>query len=82
MLRNLTNANSLSQARFAHDSVEVLTNSRVKEVRSDRIFFSQQEDGKTVTKEIPMGFCLWSTGVCKFVSLMLLSVRGIDLDTL
>ncbi|KAF4965655.1 hypothetical protein F66182_18007, partial [Fusarium sp. NRRL 66182] len=50
-------------SRFAHDSVEVLTNSRVKEVRPDKIFFTQQEDGKTVTKEIPMGFCLWSTGV-------------------
>ncbi|KAL1962909.1 hypothetical protein VTN77DRAFT_9087 [Rasamsonia byssochlamydoides] len=52
-----------AEARFAHDAVEVLTNSRVKEVRPDKILFTQMEDGKLVTKEIPMGFCLWSTGV-------------------
>lgn len=52
------------QARFAHDSIDVLTNSRVKEVREDRILFTQKDaDGNTVTKELPMGFCLWSTGV-------------------
>lgn len=54
------------QARFAHDSIDVLTNSRVKEVREDRILFTQKDaDGKTVTKELPMGFCLWSTGVAQ-----------------
>jgi NADH dehydrogenase len=37
----------------------------VKEVQQDKILFTQMEDGKSVTKEIPMGFCLWSTGVCK-----------------
>jgi NADH dehydrogenase len=53
-----------AETRFAHDSVDILTNSRVKEVRPDRILFSQKDDdGKIVTKEIPMGFCLWSTGV-------------------
>ncbi|EER24176.1 hypothetical protein D8B26_002369 [Coccidioides posadasii str. Silveira] len=52
-----------AERRFAHDQVEVLTNSRVKEVRPDRILFTQIENGKPVTKEIPMGFCLWSTGV-------------------
>lgn len=53
-----------AETRFAHDSVDVLTNSRVKEVRPDKILFTQKdEDGKVVTKEIPMGFCLWSTGV-------------------
>jgi NADH:ubiquinone reductase (H+-translocating) len=54
-----------AEERFAHDQVEVLTNSRVKEVRSDKIIFSQMEDGKAVTKELPMGFCLWSTGVAQ-----------------
>jgi len=54
-----------AEERFAHDQVEVLTNSRVKEVRSDKIIFSQMEDGKPVTKELPMGFCLWSTGVAQ-----------------
>ncbi|KAL9622107.1 MAG: hypothetical protein Q9160_003450 [Pyrenula sp. 1 TL-2023] len=52
-----------AEQRLAHDQVEVLTNSRVKEVQSDRIVFTQREEGKTVTKELPMGFCLWSTGV-------------------
>ncbi|KAI9731383.1 MAG: hypothetical protein M1834_005288 [Cirrosporium novae-zelandiae] len=53
-----------AEARFAHDQVEVLTNSRVKEVHSDKILFSQKdESGEMVTKELPMGFCLWSTGV-------------------
>lgn len=55
-----------AEARFAHDQVEVLTNSRVKEVQPDKILFTQKnEQGETVTKEIPMGFCLWSTGVGK-----------------
>ena len=53
------------QARFARDHVDVLTNSRVKEVRDDKVVFTQLEDGKPVLKEIPMGLCLWSTGVGK-----------------
>ncbi|KAB8218464.1 hypothetical protein BDV33DRAFT_175360 [Aspergillus novoparasiticus] len=52
-----------AEARFARDHVDVLTNSRVKEVRDDKVVFTQMEDGKPVLKEIPMGFCLWSTGV-------------------
>ena len=54
-----------AENRFAKDQVDVLTNSRVKEVRPDKIIFTQKgENGETVTKELPMGFCLWSTGVC------------------
>jgi NADH:ubiquinone reductase (H+-translocating) len=53
-----------AEARFAHDSVDVQTNSRVKEVKPDRILFTQKdENDEIITKEIPMGFCLWSTGV-------------------
>ena len=53
-----------AEKRFAHDHVDVQTNARVKEVQPDRIIFTQKgEDGKTIEKEIPMGFCLWSTGV-------------------
>ncbi|KAK5112596.1 hypothetical protein LTR62_003910 [Meristemomyces frigidus] len=53
-----------AESRLAHDQVDVQTNARVKEVQSDRILYTQKgEDGKTVTKELPMGFCLWSTGV-------------------
>ena len=54
-----------AEKRFEHDQVEVLTNARVKEVQPDRILFSQLENGKPVTKELPMGFCLWSTGVAQ-----------------
>lgn len=53
-----------AEQRFDRDQVDVLVNSRVKEVQPDRILFTQKgENGETVTKEIPMGFCLWSTGV-------------------
>lgn len=54
-----------AEGRFTRDGVEVLTNARVKEVQKDKVLFSQVEDGKTVVKEIPTGFCLWSTGVGK-----------------
>jgi NADH dehydrogenase len=53
-----------AEERFARDQVEVLTNSRVKEVTPESILFTQKgEHGETITKELPMGFCLWSTGV-------------------
>ncbi|KAK8162128.1 hypothetical protein IWX90DRAFT_289957 [Phyllosticta citrichinensis] len=55
-----------AEARFAKDQVDVLTNSRVKEVQSDKILFTQKDDqGNLVIKELPMGFCLWSTGVAQ-----------------
>nr|POE71946.1 external alternative nad(p)h-ubiquinone oxidoreductase b1, mitochondrial [Quercus suber] len=53
-----------AEEHLAHDQVDVLTNCRVKEVREDRILFTEKDkDGKLTTKELPMGFCLWSTGV-------------------
>ncbi|KOS20664.1 External alternative NAD(P)H-ubiquinone oxidoreductase B1 [Escovopsis weberi] len=53
-----------AEERFARDQVEILTNSRVKEIQPDKIIFTQQQDdGSVVTKELPNGFCLWSTGV-------------------
>ncbi|KAK4180879.1 putative mitochondrial external NADH-ubiquinone oxidoreductase 2 precursor [Triangularia setosa] len=63
-----------AEDRFARDQVEVLVNSRVSEVKEDSIVFTQkQKDGTIITKELPMGFCLWSTGVsqagfCKTLS--------------
>ena len=55
-----------AEKKFEHDNVEVLTNARVQEVTPDRIIFSQlDKDRKQVTKELPMGFCLWSTGVAQ-----------------
>jgi NADH dehydrogenase len=53
-----------AEEHFARDQVDVLVNSRVSEVRPDSIVFTQKgENGSIVTKELPMGFCLWSTGV-------------------
>lgn len=53
-----------AEARFARDQVVILTNSRVKEITPKSIYFTQKgEQGETITKELPMGFCLWSTGV-------------------
>lgn len=53
-----------AEERFARDQVQVLTNSRVREVTPDSIIFTQVDpNGQVVTKELPMGFCLWSTGV-------------------
>lgn len=55
-----------TEERFARDNIDVLTNSRVKEVRPDKIIFTQRDDkGNVVTKEIPAGFCLWSTGLAQ-----------------
>lgn len=55
-----------AEERFAHDQVDVQINARVKEVTPNRIIYTQKdESGKTITKEIPMGFCLWSTGVAQ-----------------
>lgn len=54
-----------AEARFDRDGVDVLTNARVKEIQEDKVLFTQVEDGKKVLKEIPMGFCLWSTGVSR-----------------
>lgn len=54
-----------AEKRLAHDQIGILTNSRVKEVKPDKIIFTQKgENGETITKELAMGFCLWSTGVC------------------
>jgi NADH dehydrogenase len=53
-----------AEKHFAHDQVDIQTNARVKEVQADKLIYSQKDkDGNVVTKEIPMGFCLWSTGV-------------------
>lgn len=53
-----------AEDRFARDQVQVLTNSRVREVTPDSIIFTQLgADGEVVVKELETGFCLWSTGV-------------------
>lgn len=71
-----------AEDRFARDDVKVLTNSRVSEVRPDSIVFTQKaDDGRIVAKELPMGFCLWSTGVsqnelCKRIAGKLGAAQG------
>lgn len=53
-----------AEDRFLRDGINVLTNSRVVEVKKDSIVFTQKgKNGESITKELPMGFCLWSTGV-------------------
>ncbi|ORY87129.1 pyridine nucleotide-disulfide oxidoreductase-domain-containing protein [Protomyces lactucae-debilis] len=52
-----------AERKFAHDDVDVQINARVQKVLKDKVIFSQKMDGKEVTKEIPFGLCLWSTGV-------------------
>jgi len=55
-----------AETRFAHDAVDILTNARVQEIQADKILFSQKdESNRIVTKQLPMGFCLWSTGVAQ-----------------
>ena len=54
-----------AEARFARDHIDVLTNSRVARILPDKVVFTQREGGKTVTKELPFGLCLWSTGVAQ-----------------
>lgn len=52
--------------RFKHDNIDLLTNSRVVEVKEDRVLFSQadpNDPSKKIIKEVPFGLCLWSTGV-------------------
>lgn len=50
--------------RFKKDNVDVLINSRVEEVFSDRVVFSQvEDDGSKIRKVLPFGLCVWSTGV-------------------
>ncbi|KAK4130515.1 FAD/NAD(P)-binding domain-containing protein [Trichocladium antarcticum] len=71
-----------AEDRFARDQVDVLTNSRVSEVREDSIIITQKgADGQTITKELPMGFCLWSTGVsqapfCKRIAAKLATAQA------
>ncbi|BFZ56562.1 hypothetical protein PYCC9005_003609 [Savitreella phatthalungensis] len=53
-----------AESRFAKNYVNVEVNARVQKVEKDKVVFSQKmSDGKTVTKELPYGLCLWSTGV-------------------
>ncbi|CCG81216.1 Putative uncharacterized protein [Taphrina deformans PYCC 5710] len=57
------NISEYAESKFAKDSVDVQINARVQKVESDKVVYSQKIDGKTITKEVPYGLCLWSTGV-------------------
>lgn len=55
-----------AEERFNRDGINLHVNARVGEVRPDSIVFTQKNaDGTSITKELPMGFCLWSTGVAQ-----------------
>jgi NADH dehydrogenase len=65
-----------AEDRFARDQVNVLTNSRVKEVSAEKIVFTQKsDDGTAITKELPVGLCLWSTGVAQTSLCQLISKK-------
>lgn len=50
--------------RFKNDNIDLLVDSRVKEILPDRVVFTQKEsDGMKIDKEIEYGLCLWSTGI-------------------
>lgn len=51
--------------RFEKDSIDLLTNSRVQEIKKDEVVFKQlnKETGDYELKSVPFGLCLWSTGV-------------------
>ncbi|GME71593.1 unnamed protein product [Ambrosiozyma monospora] len=52
--------------RFERDNIDLLTNSRVKEITPDSVIFDQKnEKGEVERKEVPFGLCLWSTGVAQ-----------------
>ncbi|ODV82809.1 hypothetical protein CANARDRAFT_30530 [[Candida] arabinofermentans NRRL YB-2248] len=54
-----------AMSRFEHDQIDLLTNSRVKEILPDQVIFDQKINGETITKSVPFGLCLWSTGVAQ-----------------
>ncbi len=55
-----------AERKFEHDAVDVLTNARVQRVERDRVIFTQQgPSGETITKQLPFGLCLWSTGIAR-----------------
>ncbi|KAJ5982157.1 NADH-ubiquinone oxidoreductase 64 kDa subunit [Penicillium sp. IBT 35674x] len=56
---------SHAKEHFARDSINILVDARVNEVQKDKVLLTQTEDEHSVLKEIPMGFCLWSTGVSR-----------------
>ncbi|KAH3664281.1 hypothetical protein OGAPHI_004633 [Ogataea philodendri] len=55
-----------AMGRFEHDQIDLLTNSRVREILPDQVIFDQKNsDGTLETKSVPFGLCLWSTGVAQ-----------------
>lgn len=56
-----------AEERFARDQVDVLTNARVSKIEKDKVIFTQRdpETNEIVTKSLPFGMCLWSTGVAQ-----------------
>lgn len=56
-----------AEERFARNQIDVLTGARVSRIEKDRVVFTQTDaaTGATLTKELPYGLCLWSTGVAQ-----------------
>ncbi|KAI5820930.1 hypothetical protein BZA77DRAFT_50983 [Pyronema omphalodes] len=56
-----------AEEKFARNQIDVLTDARVSRIEKDKVIFTQTdpETHTTVTKELPYGLCLWSTGVAQ-----------------
>lgn len=54
-----------AEKKFLREDMNVIVNSRVKEVAKDRVIYTAKDTatGKMVEKSIPTNFVLWSTGI-------------------
>ncbi|GAA6062318.1 hypothetical protein JCM10212_006870 [Sporobolomyces blumeae] len=54
-----------AEARFRRNEIDMILNSRVKEVTPDKVVYTTKdpETGKTTEHEVDSGFTLWSTGI-------------------
>jgi len=55
----------MPKKKFQREDVNVIVNSRVKEVTNDRVVYTCKDPatGKVIEKSIPANFVLWSTGI-------------------
>ncbi|KAI5805047.1 hypothetical protein EDC01DRAFT_757747 [Geopyxis carbonaria] len=56
-----------AEERFARDQIDVITNARVARIEKDEVIFTQNDPDthEVITKSLPYGLCLWSTGVAQ-----------------
>jgi NADH dehydrogenase len=56
-----------AEEKFARNQIDVLTDARVSRIEKDKVIFTQNDPSThmILTKELPYGLCLWSTGVAQ-----------------